>query len=67
MQRRIIALAIAGLLSCFPLSLPKVDMSRKHERPKGKGKSKRDKDWDNNIRSINQRQRGLRNPIGRGK
>lgn len=66
MKRRF-GLLITAILSICSLPLAKIDTARKHEKPKGRAKISRNKEWKNNLQRMNQRQRGLRSPIGRGK
>lgn len=66
MKRRF-GLLIAAILSICPMPLAKIDTGRKHEKPKGKSRISRDKEWKNNLQKMNQRQRGIRSLIGSGK
>lgn len=68
MRRRIIALVITGLFSGISLNYrAPFGSPGTQEKPKGKSKVSRKKQWKVNLRVANQRQNGLRSPIGRGR
>lgn len=68
MKSRILVLAIVSALSVASFrSVSVIDVSRIYARPQGKKRIGKETEWKQNLRSANQRQRGLRLPIGRGK
>ena len=68
MRKVLLSIAIASLLACESLRHSVVvDLSGPNPKPKGRNRASRNKQWKANLRVANQRQKGLRNPIGRGK
>lgn len=68
-MRKILILSIvASMFTESFLRTSILGLSVVNIKPKGKkGVARRRIEWNQNIRSTNQRQRGLRSPIGRGK
>lgn len=66
-RMRMILFAIVSLFSAYTSPLAKIDTTRKHTKPKGGLKISRNREWKDNLHKMNQRQRGLRSLIGRGK
>lgn len=68
MRRLLVLSIVASMFTESFLRTSIIGLSMMNVKPKRKkGVAIRRVEWNQNIRSINQRQRGLRSPIGRGK
>lgn len=67
MRKLLIVSIVASLFTESFLRSSIIGLSVINVKPKDKKRVTRKREWKQNLRSTNQRQKGLRSPIGRGK
>lgn len=67
MRKLLIVSVIASMFTESFLRSSIIGLSAIKVKPKDKKRVTRKSEWKQNLRSTNQRQKGLRSPIGRGK
>jgi hypothetical protein len=67
MKRLLVLSIVASMFTESFLRTSIIGLSMMNVKPKGKQRGGRRSEWKQNMRVSNQRQKGLRSPIGRGK
>ncbi len=67
MRKLLIVSMVASMFTESFLRVSIIGLSAIKVKPKENKRVTKKKEWKQNLRSTNQRQKGLRSPIGRGK